>query len=358
MSTNTRLRVIAVGAGAHYRNAHHRAMLADPARFELVAIVDPYGGQDLAKALDLPHFERFEEAFAQVEADLAIVATPPAHHRAPTVAALRAGLDVLCEKPPAITVEDAVAIHAAAEDTGGTVMYGLKYAFQTPAVPDFLKGGESGRFLFGRAYWTRSHGIPPWDAATVRTQHGGGAFIDLGLHPLSAALAALGFPKVASVEMRAYGFRGSQLRMLTGEQLDVEHEVKGRLEFATGELLEFEVSWQRNDEPAERVGFELTFELDTLHVPLATTQPVPPIPVVYSHRGGVYRRTELLEPASLTEHPTYSAQLQRLYEIRQGTGTAPVDAARGVELMRIIAAAYASARQGGQPVRLGTSLAG
>ena len=61
-----------------------------------------------------PVFADFHEALATVKADAALIAVPDAFHAPYTLAALAAGLDVVCEKPMAATLQDARRMHETA----------------------------------------------------------------------------------------------------------------------------------------------------------------------------------------------------------------------------------------------------
>lgn len=90
----------------------------------------PVGGVDLkkearaafAEKTDAPTFDTVEEAFAKVDADAALVSTPDHFHAPFSIQALERGLDVVCEKPMAESLEDARRMHAAAEVNGRMLM--------------------------------------------------------------------------------------------------------------------------------------------------------------------------------------------------------------------------------------------
>jgi predicted dehydrogenase len=78
--------------------------------------------------------------------DGVIIATPHVAHRAPAVAALRAGAHVMVEKPMATTGADARAIHAAAHAAGREVMVPTGYSFTkfTEIAADMVRMGRIG----------------------------------------------------------------------------------------------------------------------------------------------------------------------------------------------------------------------
>jgi predicted dehydrogenase len=79
--------------------------------------------------------------------DAVTVATPDAGHRKPVVACLRAGKDVLCEKPLATTMRDCEAICAAVEKSGRRLMvnYGNRHKTQVYGLKEQMDAGSLGR---------------------------------------------------------------------------------------------------------------------------------------------------------------------------------------------------------------------
>lgn len=75
---------------------------------------------ELVAEINLPEdgAERVRPVAENERADAAVVATPPETHFPIVMAALEAGLDVLCEKPLALNGSDAAKLHAAAIDRG------------------------------------------------------------------------------------------------------------------------------------------------------------------------------------------------------------------------------------------------
>ena len=105
---------------------------------ELVALVDSNERalEDANEVGGLPEerlFTGLEDALSAVPADVLLCVTPPSMHRAHTTAAMEAGLDVIVEKPLALTMEDAQAIVQTAEKTGRLVAVSQNYRFRHPA---------------------------------------------------------------------------------------------------------------------------------------------------------------------------------------------------------------------------------
>lgn len=124
LATDGPLRLVVVGAGGMGRAWMH-TIEADPAT-ELVGIADLYPAATEAAAADLgrdlPTGTDAIELAQRTGADAIVNATIPEAHHPVTLAALRAGLPVLGEKPVAATVAEGIALAAAAELTGHLFM--------------------------------------------------------------------------------------------------------------------------------------------------------------------------------------------------------------------------------------------
>lgn len=119
MSTSKIYRVGLVGCGGMGR--HHLSVLKGLPEFEIVALCDimpdtlnKAGEQFGVKA----RYQDFEKMYAEMDLDIVTVATQTRGHRAPTVAAAKGGLSVMCEKPMAIDLKEADEMVAAAEASG------------------------------------------------------------------------------------------------------------------------------------------------------------------------------------------------------------------------------------------------
>jgi predicted dehydrogenase len=121
---------------------------------------------------------------------------PNALHADPTIAAVRAGKHVLCEKPLALTADDALTMWRAAEEAGVVHATGFNYRF-VPAVRlarELVRSGELGEIVHFRARYLQSWG---WDAAAGDWHFdpsiaGSGALGDLGAHSIDLARFLVG----------------------------------------------------------------------------------------------------------------------------------------------------------------------
>lgn len=131
-----RLRFAMVGAGWWAHRAHLPALAAE-ASIELVAVCDPDASRANAAAREFGAPGAFTDVAAMldaVEVDCAVVATPHTTHRPIVEALLRAGVDVLVEKPLTTTAEDAWALVDLARELGRTLSVGLTYQYAETAA--------------------------------------------------------------------------------------------------------------------------------------------------------------------------------------------------------------------------------
>ncbi len=97
------------------------------------AIVDPLGEQSPAwpglAARGIPRFDSLEAlAAAGITADLDVIASPIAFHAGQCLAALEAGMHVLCEKPLCADIADADRMIAARDRAGRQVSIGYQWS--------------------------------------------------------------------------------------------------------------------------------------------------------------------------------------------------------------------------------------
>ncbi len=141
-SHNKQVRVAVIGLGD--MGLKHAADLPGLPNVELAAIVDTRQAAlaTYAPKLGVPACAAFTSVEALIEAardgrlvlDAVDVCVPNAFHAAASIAALEIGLDVLCEKPVANTLEGARRIAAAAEASRGNIMFGFLYRYHPQVV--------------------------------------------------------------------------------------------------------------------------------------------------------------------------------------------------------------------------------
>ncbi len=77
-------------------------------------------------------FKSLEDALKNVKADAVVSCTPPAFHKHDVIAAMKAGLDVISEKPMADSMASCKAMLKAAKETGRTYVVSQNYRYSPP----------------------------------------------------------------------------------------------------------------------------------------------------------------------------------------------------------------------------------
>jgi len=134
-------------------------------------------------------YDNYEKAIAEVECDLVDICMPNYLHHDVAIAAFKKGRHVIAEKPLATTIEDAMAMVAAAEKSRKKIYYAEDWLF-APAINKALAiidEGAIGKPLYIRARECHSGSHSPF-AQTVKFC-GGGCMIHLGIHPIGFILA-------------------------------------------------------------------------------------------------------------------------------------------------------------------------
>ena len=206
--TTSPLRLAITGCGAAFEHLHREPLLLAARRgwVRLVAAADPSPARrELARRWfpDVRTYQSAAELFAAEEGlDGAIVASPPPVHRTDCETAFAAGCHVLCEKPLAGSVADAVAIEAAAAAGKRRLVLGMTRRYY-PAIGTLAKllaeeGGEHARFVH------RQGGVYGWtvasDAAFRRATSGGGVLLDWGVHLLDTLGLLFGWGRATAAQ--------------------------------------------------------------------------------------------------------------------------------------------------------------
>lgn len=197
------VRVAIVGTGAIARGSHLPALtaLAAGRPLEIVAAVDvdPLSVQGFCAGAGIAHaYTDLALMLAEQRPDLVILCTPPRFHRDQTIAALRGGAWVWCEKPPCPSLEDFDAIEAAeGPETGGpyaAIVFQHRFGSGSRHVRALLAGGALGRPLVAHCqttwYRDEAYYAVPWRGSW--SSEGGGPAMGHGIHQMDLLLDLLG----------------------------------------------------------------------------------------------------------------------------------------------------------------------
>ena len=112
------LNVAMIGLGWWGKELVRSAQGSALMRFTRGVTLEPDTVRDFAKEMNIALGTSYEDVLADTSIDAVVLATPHTRHRAQVEAAAAAGKHVFCEKPFALTVEDAKAAIAACRKAG------------------------------------------------------------------------------------------------------------------------------------------------------------------------------------------------------------------------------------------------
>jgi 1,5-anhydro-D-fructose reductase (1,5-anhydro-D-mannitol-forming) len=249
---------LAVGIGDIARKRVLPAILAEP-RSKLYGLLT----RDPCKAEAYPGarvFTDLAEALRDPAIDAVYVALPVALHAEATIASLRAGKHVLCEKPVGLNYGQAETMATAALESGRLlgVAYFRRLYPKLMRAKQLVAEGAIGRLLLVEANlhgWLES---PDRGWLKDPTLAGGGPLYDIGSHRIDACNFLLGKP------LRAMGLLSNALH-----ELAVEDSATTLMQYAGGVHAVVDVRWNSRIQRDQFriVGVEGEINLDPLNGP-------------------------------------------------------------------------------------------
>lgn len=258
-----KIRVGIVGAGNIARSAH-MPVYQERDDVEVVAIADwnLERAQEAAKKFGIAHaFQNVEELLANVEVDYIDICVWNRSHAPVAIAAAQAGKHILCEKPMAINLEDALKMKKVVGEAGVQFMLAVptRYGSEAQLVNQMRKEGKFGEIYYAKTGYIRRRGTPiGWFTDTGKS--GGGPVIDIGVHCIDRTWYLMGRPRPVRVSAntanRIGNFKTKGVKRWEALDSDVtafdtEDSAAGAIHFENGAVMLFEVSWALNAPPCE-----------------------------------------------------------------------------------------------------------
>ena len=321
------VRIGVVGAGA-IAQLTHLPLLSRMRGAKLVAVCynDRAKARALADRFDIDDtYNDIEDLLESGDLQAIVVATPNHLHEPHVLSALAAGLDVLCERPVAMSARGVERIINAAERAKRKVLVANNHRFRSDvqALAAFLRGGELGKLTGIRAgayHFRRTEG---WRLR--RAESGGGAFFDYGLPLLDLALWLADFPDAERVV--------AHMDRATGKNA-VEDAMLVQLTCAGGISFNFDVMSSYVGEE-ERWWFETISTRGSARLaPLRVVKELHGRPTDVSPRGAAARESAFIQ--------SYRAELAHFLAVLAGDAEyePPTDQ---LTLHRVVEAIYKSA---------------
>ena len=226
--------------GRAHAYAYRTAPLIRPAQTTFVPVA--MSGRDadrvgeVAAGVGVEAMTDWRALVERADIDVVDICTPPGTHAEIAIAAASAGKDVLCEKPFAVTTQDAAAALAAVRSAGVRHAVGFNYR-RLPAVSllaELVAEGALGEVRLWRATWLSDEFVDPEIPFDWRFERamGGTTIADLGSHLVDMATWMLG--PVAQVCATSSTFVTRRSTSDGDRSVEVDDASSALLRFASG----------------------------------------------------------------------------------------------------------------------------
>ncbi|MCP8617873.1 Gfo/Idh/MocA family protein [Salirhabdus salicampi] len=339
-----KLRVGIIGPGQIAQTAHIPNYVKRPNEVEVVALVgtSKHKANQIANQMDIPYaFDDVQEMLDTCDLDAVSICTPNKYHKEAAILALQAGCHVFCEKPPAISVQEAIEMEEAAKDFGKVLTFNLHYrhSSEVEMMKRFIGEGELGEIYSARVHALRRRGIPGWGVFTNKDIQGGGPLIDIGIHMLDVALYLMDYPQPESILAATHQRIGTKEGVgLMGDwdpvKFSVEDAAMGMIRFENGASLILETSFALNMKSKSKMNVELFGDKGGANV-------FPP--TIYQEKHGALVDIDI---PFLPDINKYEKAINDFIDSCIGKKEPLITARQGVMLQKIIHSFYQSAETG------------
>ena len=201
-----------------------------------------------------------KEILDDPELDAVSVCTHNDSHAPISIDFMRAGKDVLCEKPAARTLEEALEMQRVAKETGRMLIIGVvnRFGAYNNLVKKMIDNGDLGEVYHVYCSFRDQRAIPGIGGDfTNKAKSGGGTLIDWGVHYIDLALYCCGEPTARTVSGQAFCKLGCDIKNYTYLNMwadrtkkedgiyDVDDSVTG-ITRTTGPTITFQGAWAQN----------------------------------------------------------------------------------------------------------------
>ena len=223
------IKVAIVGTGG-ISHAHIGAYLQFPERCRIVALVDIIPGKaqrlkeqyHLDAGVYLNHLD-----ILPLDIDLVDVCTPPYVHAEISVNALRAGKNVVCEKPMAASLEECDAMLRARDESGKKLSIIAQNRFRTSIrdIKALLDSGIAGPVRHAQidSFWFRGHSYYDlWWRGTWEKE-GGGCTLNHAVHHIDMLGWMMGLPDRITSVLANVGHDNAEVEDLSVSVMEYPH---------------------------------------------------------------------------------------------------------------------------------------
>lgn len=192
-----KIKGILVGAG--YIASEHIKWYSEDNRVSILAVVDTNEdkGRALAEKYKIQWFPSIEEACRANKYDYCDVCLPSSLHAYTVKTAMELGMDVICEKPMALTLDDIDLMLNTEKETGRRLMIAhvCRFMPQYYELKRIITSGELGRPI--SLIITRESATPQWSVNgwLWNKSMSGGTLMDLSIHDIDLSNWFFGYPE-------------------------------------------------------------------------------------------------------------------------------------------------------------------
>ncbi len=202
----------------------------------------------------------YHEFLNDPEIEAVSVCTHNDFHSIITIDFLKAGKHVMCEKPAARILSEALEMQKVAHETGKILNIGVVNRFNTYVmkIRELIESGELGEVYHVYASFRSHRSIPGIGGDfTIKAKAGGGSLIDWGVHFIDLVLYCCGDPKPLTASGEAFCKLGKDIKNYTYTSMwaedtkdengiyDVDDSVVGIVR-TEGPVVSFNGAWAQN----------------------------------------------------------------------------------------------------------------
>lgn len=256
-----KLKVAVIGCGAIANSAHIPSYLNNPdAEIKYFCDIIPERAQKAVEKYGCgTAIIDYHDALNDPEIEAVSVCTPNNMHPVIAIDALRAGKNVLCEKPAARTYAEALEMQKVQHETGKVLNIGVVNRFNNGVnvIKNIIDSGELGEVFHVYASFRAYRSIPGLGGDfTTKAVAGGGALIDWGVHYLDIVMYCCGDPIPKTVSGETFSRLGRDMKNYVYTDMwagppkydgtyDVEDSVTGLIR-TSGPVITLNGAWAQN----------------------------------------------------------------------------------------------------------------
>lgn len=255
-------KVAVIGCGTIARGEHIPAYQKSGVA-EIKYVVDEIleRAEQTAKEFGIPHFSNdLQVVLDDPEIDAISVCTPNTTHAPISIAAMKAGKHVLCEKPAGMNYDEVAEMKRVADETDKILNIGVVNRYNTAVnkIKELVDSGELGHVYHVYCSFRSHRSIPGLGGPfTIKAKSGGGVLIDWGVHFIDLIFYILGEQtKARAVSGATYGEIGANIEEYTytdmwagppvlDGQFNVDDFVTGLIR-TTGPTISLNGAWAQN----------------------------------------------------------------------------------------------------------------